>query len=69
MLIKINQNDAKHLVVKATDSVPGPFNEIIVWAISIPVNAIQKLPLHELILIIHCYDQRVSTVNLRLQGL
>ena len=32
------------------------------------MNAIQKLLLHEIILIIHGYDQRVSKVDLRLPG-
>ena len=45
------------------------FNQIIICAIFISVNAIQKLLLHELILIIHGYDQRVSKMDLRLPGL
>ena len=56
-------------VVKATHSVPGLFNEIVICAIFISVNAIQNLLSHELILIIHGYDQRVSKVDLSLPGL
>ena len=44
------------------------FNEIIICAIFISENAIQKLLLHELIVIIHGYDQRVSKVDLRVPG-
>ena len=61
--------DAKHLVVKVTHSVSGPFNEIIICAIFISVNAIQKFLWQELILVIHGYDQRMSKVDLHLPGL
>ena len=61
--------DAKNLVVKVTHLVPGPFNEIIKCGIFISVNAIQKFLLHELILVIHGYDQRMSKVDLHLSGL
>ena len=50
--------DAKTLVVKVTHSVPGHFNEIIICTIFISVNAIQFFFLHELILVIHGYDER-----------
>ena len=44
-------------------------NEIIICAIFISTNAIQKFLLHELILLIHGYDQRMSKLELRLPGL
>ena len=61
--------DAKHLVVKVTHSVPGPFNEIILCVIFISVNAIQTILWQELTLVIHGYDQRMSKVDLHLPGL
>ena len=61
--------DAKHLVVKVTHSIPGSFCEIITCGMFISVNAIQKFLSHELILVIHGHDQRMSKVNLHLPGL
>ena len=54
---------------KVTHSDPGPFNEIIICAIFISVNAFQEILSRELILVIHGYDQHMSKVDLRLSGL
>ena len=59
--------DAKNLVVKVTHSVTGPFNEIIICTIFISVNAFKKFLSHELILVIHGYDQRMSKFDLHYQ--
>ena len=39
------------------------FNEIIICVIFISVNAFQKFLSHDLILVIHGYDQRLSKVE------
>ena len=61
--------NARHLVVKVTQSVPGPFNETIICGILISVNVIQKFLSHEFIPVIYGYDQCMSKVNLHLPGL
>ena len=61
--------DAKHLVVKVTHTVPDSFNEIIICAIFISVNAFLKFLLRELIQVIHGYDQCMSKVDLHSSGL
>ena len=61
--------EAKHSVVKVTHSVPSPFNEIMICALFISVNAIQNFLLYELIPVIHGYDQHMSKVDLHLPGL
>ena len=38
----------------------APFNDIIIWSIFFSVNAIQKFLSHELIPVIHGYDQCMS---------
>ena len=40
------------------------FNEIIICVIFVSVNAFKKFLSHELILVIHGYDQRMSKVDL-----
>ena len=61
--------DAKHLVVKVTHLVPGPFNDIIICTIFNFVNAPQNFLSHELILDTHGYEQCMSKVDLHLSGL
>ena len=45
------------------------FNKLIISVIFVSVNAIQKFLSHELVLVIHGYDQRMSKVDLHLPGL